>query len=216
MKKDELTYDDGDRLGGCSFTLLKIAVMLLIGAWFFAACMTTNRIEKNCDKFELICVTETTTEKETTTETTTETTYGDTTVIVYIPEKKVRDKIPVRIEDEKKKPIPVKKKFVNSALSVLTVPFAKSYAQVVNSRLEHELIQIDTLLLIEMKNALKDRKTLEAKIISLKQVKIVPIKENTRLAVFAIKWLWFSFSIIIILILSVIFKNRLSGLFKRL
>ena len=121
---------------GCALVPIKGILILLLIGFLSVSCMTVKRVKRNCDLFEQICITETETETDTTIKTETETKYRDTSVIVYIPEKVVKDKIPVKIEDERKEPIPVKKEYVNSALSVLKVPFAKSYAQVVNSRLD--------------------------------------------------------------------------------
>lgn len=180
------------------------------------SCLTVRRVEKNCDLFAKICITETETETDTTTTTETETEYDDTTAIVYIPEEKVKDEKPVKVVDEKKKPVPVKKEFINSELSMLSVPFAKSYAQVVNSKLRHELIQTDTMLLFKLEGALKTIKTLETKITSLKQIRYIPIKENTDWANLCIKIVW-GLSVLVILgigFLILKFKSKIWSLLK--
>jgi len=89
---------------------MKNILLLLIGL-LSVSCLTVRRIEKNCDKFAAVCVTEKETETDTNTTTTTETEYGDTTATVYIPEVKEEDTKPVTIIDEKKKPVPVKKEY---------------------------------------------------------------------------------------------------------
>ena len=194
---------------------MKYLTIILIGL-LSVSCLTVKRIEKNCDKFAAVCITETEKETETTTETTTEIEYRDTTGAIYIPGKKVKDKIPVRIEDEKKKPVPVKKEYVNSELSVLKVPFAKSTAQVVNSRLIHKLTQTDTLLFIKWKNAIKTIKIQEKQITVLREKSVVQVKENTPFAKVCIKIVW---GLVVIVILGIGFlifkyKTRIFGLFK--
>ncbi len=195
---------------------MKYLIITFIGLWFFTACMTTKRIEKHCDDFAKVCITETEKETETTTETTTETEYRDTTILVYISEDKVKDKIPVIIEDENKKPVPVKKEYVNSELSILQVPFAKSTAQVVNSRLVHELVQTDTLLFIKFENAIKTVKRQEKQIKILREKYIVEIEVNKPFAKFTIKWFFGSLLLILAGIGFLIFKykSRIFGLSK--
>lgn len=182
---------------------MKYLAIILIGL-LSVSCMTVKRIEKNCDLFAKVCITETETETEITTETKTEIEYRDTTIYIEIPGKEVIKEIPVYIE----------KGIVNSGLSVLNVPFAKGLSQVINSKLRHELIQTDTLLLFKLENALKTIKTLEKQNTVLKEKYVVTVKENSRFAIFAIKWLWISFSIISILLLTTIFKNKLLKIFK--
>ena len=69
---------------------MKYLIILL--ALLVSGCMTVKRIEKYCDLFMTVCVTEVDTETETITENTTETQYGYTTIILHIPEKDVKDK----------------------------------------------------------------------------------------------------------------------------
>ncbi len=186
---------------------MKCLFILLIGL-LSVSCLTVKRIEKNCDKFAAVCITETETNTETNTEITTEIEYRDTTIIVYISEDKVKDKIPVRIEDENSKPIPVKKEYVNSELSVLKVPFARSTAQVVNSRLIHELVQTDTLLFIKWKNAIKTIKIQEKQIKILREKSVVQVKENTPFAKACIKIVWGLVVIVVLGIGYIIFKYK--------
>jgi len=176
-----------------------------ISLWFCAACITTKRIKKNCDLFADVCITETETETETTKETSTETEYRDTSAIIYIPEEKVKDKIPVKIEDENKKPVPIKKEYVNSDLSILQVPFATSYAQVINSKLRHELMQTDTLLRIKLENALKEVRILNTEKWKTETENTVEIVKNSRFAKLCIR-AWFV--VLIIGIGYLIFKYR--------
>ncbi len=194
---------------------MKYSAFILIGL-LSVSCLTVKRIEKNCDDFAKVCITESETETETTTETTTEIEYRDTTILVYISEDKVKGKIPVRIEDEKKKPVPVKKEYVNSELSVLKVPFAKSTAQVVNSRLVHKLTQTDTLLFIKWKNGIKTIKRQEKQIKVLKEKYVVTVTENSNFAKLTIKVFW---ALIVIVVLGIGFlifkyKARIFGLSK--
>ena len=194
---------------------MKTIIIILISL-LSVSCMTVKRIERNCDLFAKVCITETETETETTKETETEIEYRDTTIIVYIPEEKVKDKIPVRIEDENKKPVPIKKEYVNSELSILQVPFAISYAQVINSKLSHELVQTDTTFRVKLENALKVVKTQEKQIKVLKEKYVVPVKENSPFAKFTIKW-FFGSLLLIFAVIGILFfkyKTRILGLFK--
>ena len=195
---------------------MKYLIIILISL-LSVSCMTVKRIEKNCDLFAKICITETETETDTTTTTKTETTYEDTTAVIYIPEKIVKDEKPVIIVDEKKEPVPVKKESINSELSTLVVPFAISHAQVVNSKLRHELIQTDTLLLFKLENALKTVKTLEKQNAVLKEKYVVTVKENTPFAKLCIKVFW---GLLIIVVLAggfliIRFKSKIIGIYKK-
>ncbi len=194
---------------------MKYLAIILIGL-LSVSCLTVDRISKNCDKFAAVCITETETNTETNTEIITEIEYRDTTILVYISEDKVKDKIPVRIEDENRKPIPVKKEYVNSELSVLKVPFARSTAQVVNSKLSHELMQTDTLLFIKWKNGIKTIKRQEKVIKVLSEKYLVEIEVNKPFAKFTIKWFFGSLLLVLIGIGFLIyrFKSKIIGLFK--
>ncbi len=194
---------------------MKYLAIILIGL-LSVSCLTVKRISKHCSEFAAVCITETETNTETNTEIITEIEYRDTTILVYISEDKVKDKIPVRIEDENKKSVPVKKEYVNSELSVLTVPFAKSTAQVVNSRLVHELVQTDTLLFIKFENAIKVVKRQEKVIKVLSEKYLVEIEVNSPFAKVCIKIVW---ALIVIVILGIGFlifkyKTRILSLFK--
>ena len=112
--------------------------------------------------------------------------------------------------------MPVKKEYVNSELSILQVPFAKSTAQVVNSRLVHELVQTDTLLFIKFENAIKVVKRQEKVIKVLSEKYLVEIEVNSPFAKVCIKIVW---ALIVIVILGIGFlifkyKTRILSLFK--
>ena len=202
---------------------MKNLLLILLISVLSASCLTVKKIEKNCDLFAAVCITEKETESETETSTNTETTSSDTTATVFIPGEKTKDEIPVKVvlpdpitQPENKKPIKIKKKYVNSDLSILTVPFAISYAQVVNSKLKHELVQTDTTLRIKLENALKVVKTLEKQNKILKEKYVVTVKENKPFAKFTIKW--FLVSVILILIFLTLaffkYKNKILGIMK--
>ncbi len=195
---------------------MKYIAIILIGL-LSVSCLTVKRVKKNCDLFADVCITETVTETETTTETTTETEYRDTTGTIHIPEEKVRDKIPVIIEDENKKPVPVKKKYVNSELSVLKVPFARSTAQVINSKLSHELIQTDTVLLFKLENAIKTVKRQEKVIRVLSEKYIVTVTENSPFAKSCISVCFGLAVAVVLMIVYLIVKNKVKilGLIKK-
>jgi len=168
------------------------------------SCLTVKRIEKNCEKFEKVCVTEIETQTDTIIKTKTVIRYRDTTLYIEMPGREIIKEVPVYI----------KAKLANSELSVLKVPYARSYARVINSKLKHELIQTDTILLFRLKNALQDKKVLETQIISLKEKKVVPVKENTKFAGFTIKWFIGSIVLIIVFLTIAFFKykNKILGI----
>jgi len=181
--------------------LIIISILLLS-----VSCMTVKRISKHCSEFEKVCVTETKIQTDTIIKTKTVIRYRDTTLYIEMPGREIIKEVPVYIKEG----------IVESDLSVLVTPLARSYAQVVNSKLSHELIQVDTTLRIKLENALKYSKVLETQIISLKEKKVVPVKENSRFAGFTIKW--FIGSIILIIIFLTIaffkYKNKILGFIK--
>ena len=168
--------------------------------------MTVKRIEKHCSEFAKICEVPVKKEVEIITNTVTEIIYRDTTIYVKVPGKTVIKEIPVYIE----------KGISNSELSVLNVDFARSYARVVGSRLEHELTQTDTLLLFKLKNALKVVKTQEKQITVLKEKYVVTITENSPFASFTIKVFW-GLLVAVVLASGILiwrFKSKILSLFR--
>ena len=123
-----------------------------------------------------------------------------------VPGKTVIKEVPVYIENG----------IVNSDLSILSVPFAISYSQVIDSELKHELVQSDTTLRIKLENALKVVKTLEKQNKILKEKYVVTVKENKPFAKFTIKW--FIGSVVLILIFLTLaffkYKNKILGIMK--
>jgi len=168
--------------------------------------MTVKKVKRNCDLFMTVCEVPVKTEVEVITNTITEIEYRDTSFYYPIPERKVKEKKPVKVKGKK----------VNSELSVLKVPFARSSAQVINSHLKHELVQTDTLLLLKFKDALKTVKILEKQNKVLKEKVVVKVTENSHFALFTIKVFW---GLIVIVILGVgylffKFKSRFLGILK--
>ena len=186
---------------------MKTIAIILIGL-LSVSCMTTKRVKRNCDLFMAVCEVPVKVETEILTNTITEIEYRDTSFYYPILERKVKEKKPVKVKDKK----------VNSELSVLKVPFAMSTAQVVNSKLSHELVQTDTLILIKLENALKSVKTLEKQNKVLKEKYVVTVKENTNFAKLAIKVFWGLLVVVILGIGYLIFryKSKILGLFKKL
>ena len=166
-----------------------------------SSCMTVKRIEKNCDKFTVICLTENDTiiiTKEI------ETVYRDTIVKYFIKRDTIHWSTPVYIRQG----------LMNSKLSLLETGLARSTAQVIKGSLKHFLQSGDTVLQIRLDNALRDVRVLNTRL-EIHQ-DIVTIKENTKFAKFTIKWFWISFFVIVILVAVVVFKNRLLRLFKKI
>ena len=182
-------------------TLIIISILLLS-----VSCMTVKRVERNCDLFMTVCEVPVKVETEILTNTITKIEYRDTTIYVYLPGKVIERKVPVYIT----------KGIVNSDLSVLVTPLARSTARVFNSELEHDLIQTDTTLQLEVQNALKTIKIQEKQIETLKEKYVVTLYENKPFARFAIKW--FIGSVILILAFLTLaffkYKNKILGIMK--
>ena len=143
---------------------MKYLTIILISL-LSVSCLTVKKVSKNCDLFMIVCEVPVKKEVEIITNTITEIVYRDTIIYVKVPGKTVIKEIPVYIS----KAGHTIKQLVNSDLSVLNVSFARSTAQVVNSRLEHELTQTDTLLLFKLKDALRVVKTQDKHITGLKE-----------------------------------------------
>jgi len=170
--------------------------------------MTVKRVERNCDLFAKVCIKEVQTDTITKTVIKREIVYRDTTIYIDIPGKEVVKEIPVYINNG----------IVNSEISVLITPLARSTAQVINSNLCHELAQTDTVLLIKLDNALQSIKTLEKQNKILKEKYVVTVTENSNFAGFTIKWFIGSLVLIILGIGYLILKNKakILGLIKRI
>jgi hypothetical protein len=144
--------------------------------------MTVKRIEKNCDKFEKVCITGRVDTVRI--ENTLVVTERDTVINFYFPRDTVYLETPL-------KKIPGKKidpKLFNTDVSYLTAGYAWSTAQMVNGVLKHYLESGDTTIQIQLKGALKTIETLETRLKSSHQR--VTIKENTKFAEFCIKVFW--------------------------
>jgi len=179
-------------------------IVFISSVLFLTSCLTVRKIERNCEKFEKVCVTETETQTDTIIKTKTVIEYRDTTIYVKVPGKTVIKKVPVYIKEG----------IVESDLSVLVTPLARSTAQVVGSKLNHELIQVDTTLRIKLENALKREKILEKQNTILKEKYVVTIQKNKPFAKFAVKW-FIGSVILIIVFLTVAFfkyKNKILGI----
>ena len=175
---------------------MKYLIPLLI---LLSSCMTVKRIEKNCDLFQKICLTEKDTvfiTKEI------EVIYRDTIVKYFIKRDTVHWTTPVYIRQG----------LMNSDLSFLETGLAKSTAQVKSGILKHFLQSGDTTLQLQLDNALRDIRVLNTRL--EKKQRTITVKENSSFAIFALKWFWISFFVILILTLIAVFKNKLLGFVK--
>ena len=180
-------------------TLIIISILLLS-----VSCMTVKRVERNCDLFMTVCEVPVKVETEILTNTITKIEYRDTTIYVYLPGKVIERKVPVYIT----------KGIVNSDLSVLVTPLARSTARVFNSELEHDLIQTDTTLQLEVQNALKTIKIQEKQIETLREKYVVKVTKNTKFASFTIRVFW---GLIVVVVLGIGFlffkyKSKVLGI----
>ena len=181
-------------------------LFIILICLFLTSCMTVNKVKRNCDIFMTVCEVPVKKEVEIITNIVTEVIYRDTTIYVKVTGKTVIKEVPVYIVEG----------VVNSELSVLNVDFARSYARVVGSRLEHELTQTDTLLLFKLKDALKVVKTQEKQIKTLREKYVIEIEKNTSFAKFAINVFW-GLLIAVVLASGILiwkFKSKLLPLFK--
>jgi len=185
---------------------MKTITIILISI-FSVSCLTVKRIEKHCDDFAKICVTNTETEVKVITNTVTEIEYRDTIIYKYLPGKVVERKIPVYINAG----------IVNSEMSVLITPLARSTAQVINSRLEHYLTQNDTTLQLELEDARKTIRILNTEKWKTELKNTVTVTENSNFAKACIKIVW---ALIVIVVLGVVYlviknKAKILGLLKK-
>lgn len=173
-------------------------LILLSVLLFSVSCMTVRRIERNCDTFAKVCLTEKDTiiitEKI-------EVIYRDTIIDYQIKRDTIYQETPVY----------VKQGLMNSDISHLETDLANSTAQVISGVLKHNLQSGDTIQ-IKLDNALTEVTILKTRL--EKHQDIVTIKENTKFAEFTVKWFWISFFVIVILTLIMVFKNRLLKIFK--
>lgn len=171
--------------------------VFLFSLFLFSSCLTVRRIERNCDKFAKVCLTEKDTiiiTKEV------ETIYRDTIVEYRIKKDTIYQEVPVYIRQG----------LMNSDLSYLETGLARSTAQVISGDLRHFLASGDTVLQIRLDSALKEVSILSTRLELHRD--IVTVKENSPFAKLAIKWLWISLFVIVILV----FKNKLFGILKLL
>ena len=184
---------------------MKNILLLLIGL-SSVSCLTVKRISKHCSEFEKVCVTEIETKTDTIIKTKTVIRYRDTTLYIEMPGREIIKEVPVYIKEG----------IVESDLSVLVTPLARSTARVLNSRLEHYLIQNDTTLQLELQDALQTITIQEKQIETLREKYIIPIKENTKFADFAVRYFWYSLIVIILIcgFLFFKFKNKILGIIK--
>ena len=182
---------------------MKNILLLLIGL-SSVSCLTVKRISKHCSEFEKVCVTEIETKTDTIIKTKTVIRYRDTTLYIEMPGREIIKEVPVYIKEG----------IVESDLSVLVTPLARSTARVLNSRLEHYLIQNDTTLQLELQDALKTIKIQEKQIETLREKYVVKVTKNTKFASFTIRVFW---GLIVVVVLGIGFlffkyKSKVLGI----
>lgn len=189
---------------------MKQIIFILICLLFSVSCMTVERIERNCDKFEKIC---TTGDVDTVRiETNTETTVRDTIVEYWFLGDTASGEVEVVVDVPQK----VDKGLVNSELSFLEAGYAWSTAQVESGVLKHYIESSDTVIQIQLDDALRTEKQLRTELRTSQ--KIVTVKENTKFAKFTIKWFIGSLIVIILVLgwLVLKYKTKLIGVVKKL
>jgi len=183
---------------------MKLVKYLLLLS-LFTSCLTVKKIEKNCDKFAKICL-----EDEVKT---------SDTVKIYETIIKHRDTIiPFKIKGETKYievPVYLERGIVNSKLSILETKLCKTSFSVRNSKLSGILIEKDTTIMIKLENALKTITKLENELIKETSKSAVIIKEDTKFGKFAKKAVILELVLIVLFILTTIYKNKLLSFLKR-
>jgi len=179
-------------------------IVFISSILFLTSCMTVDKVKRNCDLFMTVCEVPVKVETEILTNTITEIEYRDTVIYIELPGREVIKEVPVYIN----------KGIVDSKQSYLNVPFAESTAQVINSKLIHKLSQKDTVLRVELENALKLTKELKTENKILKEKSIVPIQENSKFASFTIRVFW---GLIVVVVLGIGFlffkyKSKVLGI----
>lgn len=125
---------------------------------------------------------------------TTITKYRDTTIFIKIPSEIIFNTDTVYIG---------KDGLVNSRKSYLTTSFAESYAQVVNSRLQHTLIQNDTLVSYTVKDAVRETWEKAEKYYKEQQQTVVSVKY---VPVFYKVMMWIAFGLIVLIVGNLLIK----------
>lgn len=125
---------------------------------------------------------------------TTITKYRDTTIFIHLPAEIVTNTDTVYIG---------KDGLVNSKKSYLITSFAESYAQVVNSRLQHTLIQNDTLLSYTVKDAVRETWEKAEKYYKEQQQTVIKVKY---VPIFYKIMMWIAFGLIALIIGNFLIK----------
>jgi len=170
------------------FPLLLIAVCL-------SSCLTVRQIERNCDKFYAICVTD---ETETTEIRDTVWIEKRDTVIEYKVEKETVTDTVFLAQDGG---------FIYSDTSMLFTGLARSEAFIYRNKLYHFLESGDTILNIRLNNAITERNRLREELST--KVQTVTVKEDTPFGKFAKRWFIGTIIVIVLGILGYILKLKL-------
>lgn len=150
-----------------------------------SSCLTIKQIERNCDQFAKICLTETdVTEIH-------DTTWIEKrdTIVEYVLK---RDTISNMVF------LPSIERSISSDTSYLTTGLASSVAFIWRSQLFHTLESGDTILNIRLNNAMTEITHLRREL--NKKVQTVTVKENTPFGKFAVKWFIGSLILIILFV----------------
>ena len=173
--------------------LLVFAILGLIST----SCLTVRQIERNCDQFAKICLTETV---ETTV------TIHDTawiekrdTIVEYRLE---RDTVFNTIL------LPSIEQSLSSDTSILSTGLALSTAYIYNSHLFHFLESGDTILNIRLNDAITENTRLRKIITDIETTNTVIVKEDTPFGKFCKKWFFGSLILIVVIIVGYILKLK--------
>lgn len=160
----------------------KILILITI-ALLSSSCLTVKRIQRNCDKFAAVCVTQS--EKET------EVIYRDSIVFLDRP---VPVKLPpdtVEIIDT----IPCNE-LINIPLKRVEKGLVGATAEVSDNILNVSAYLTDSLYIAELKDSIRILNAVKQT--TVKEKEYIPVREDTRFGKFAKKWFWGSVVILLL------------------
>jgi hypothetical protein len=142
--------------------LRSVFFIIVLSVFLLPGCMTVRQIEKHCDTFAKVCLTEST---HTDSSVTIHTEIRDTFIFVYLPGEIVIDSIPFKV------PIPVEVYRTITPTSITAeTEYAFAKAWITENGLYIELSTKDTLLHIKLNDAIKETTILKNKLIQKDQI----------------------------------------------
>jgi len=168
--------------------------MYLFVVLFATSCLTVRQIERNCDQFYAICVTQ---ETETTTIHDTAWIERRDTIVNYLIERDTVEKVTY---------LPSIERSVSSDTSYLTTGLASSTAFIWRSQLFHTLESGDTILNIRLNDALTQVNHLHREL--SEKTRTVTVREDTSFGKFCKKWFFGTLILVFLGILVAVLRIK--------